>query len=429
LSGRSHELGIAPSVDFDETEGRPEKTVDEWSTETRDDDDAPAAVEQEWNDLHGRCAAATPFQSGAWNRSWWAAYGTPGRLRLVLVRRNGLLVAGAALVARKRRLTTVLTPVGSGLSDFEDVLIDDRFAADATRWLITALLADRRWDCLRIDECRPGGAARRLYDSWTGPRWQGPGSTCLEIAVAPIQETLAALPRDTAKSFRKKLRRIEAAGFHLTEAPAADAPDAVRDLLRLHRRQWEGRPGVNPEHLGTRFEKHLVGAVEDLVRAGQAIVLQYRQADKLVASELLFVAPDMVGAYLFGFEPELRERISVIVMLDSQAVVLADRLGRPTLSLLRGAEPYKLRWRPRAVPNRRLVLGRPRSLAGALRPHYLRARAAAVALAGRRFPKLLSLALAARASDGIRLRSLLRSRADPTPGDDAPDPDRAATGR
>ncbi|HEY0000483.1 MAG TPA: hypothetical protein VGB74_08515, partial [Actinoplanes sp.] len=66
-------------------------------------------------------------------------------MRLVLVRRDGVLVAGAALTATRHRLGTVLTPVGSGPSDFEDILVDDRFATDATRWLIRALLADTRW--------------------------------------------------------------------------------------------------------------------------------------------------------------------------------------------------------------------------------------------------------------------------------------------
>jgi hypothetical protein len=95
-------------------------------------------------------------------------------------------------------------------------------------------------------------------------------------------------------------------------------------------------------------------------------------------------------------------------------VALADRLGRPTLSLLRGEEPYKLRWRPRPAPNARLVLGRPGSPAGAVEPSYLLARAAAVALAGRRFPRLLALARAAHERDRTPFR--LRHRpSDPDP--------------
>src|SRR4051812_30339016 len=146
----------------------PDGIVAEWSIETRDDDYALDDLQREWDDLQSRCSAATPFQSSPWLRSWWAAYGIPGRLRLVLVRRDGELVAGAALTATPGRFGTVLSPVGSRLSDFEDILVDDRFAAEATRWLIRALLADPRWHRLHLDECRPGGAARRLHDTWPG---------------------------------------------------------------------------------------------------------------------------------------------------------------------------------------------------------------------------------------------------------------------
>lgn len=309
----------------------------------------------------------------------------------MVVRRDGRLVAGAALVARRRLSATVLTPVGSGLSDYQDVLVDDECAAEATRWLTVALLADRRWDHVEFSECRPGSAARRLHDSWPGPRWRGVGFTCVEIPVAPLADTLATLPGSTAKSFRRLLRKIDALGLEVTYAPAEQIPDAVRELLDLHRRQWHGRPDVNPEHLSARFAQHMIVAVRDLVRTSQAMVVQYRLSGRVVASELLFVWRDVLGAYLSGYDPALRERISVNVMMESHSLALAQEMGRPTLSLLRGDEPYKLRWRPRLVPNERLVLARPGSLRGAARPLYLKIRTRAVRLARRRCPRLLTV--------------------------------------
>ena len=51
-----------------------------------------------------------------------------------------------------------------------------------------------------------------------------------------------------------------------------------------------------------------------------------------------------MGAYLYGFHPELRRRIDVAqLLLRDDLEVAADR-GVPTLSLLRGDEPYKRRW-------------------------------------------------------------------------------------
>lgn len=87
-----------------------------WSARIRRDDGALAALGGEWDELHGRCRTATPFQAHAWVESWWRHYGTtsrgtPGRLRVVTVRHDGRLVAAAALVLRRRGFWKVLSPV------------------------------------------------------------------------------------------------------------------------------------------------------------------------------------------------------------------------------------------------------------------------------------------------------------------------------
>ena len=372
-----------------------------WSAETRRDDGALAAVAGEWDDLYRRCRAATPFQSGAWLRSWWAVYGDRGRLRLILVRRGGLLMAAAALSAQGRR-GTVLSPLGAGLSDFSDVLIADEVTAEATARLVAALRDEAGWDVIRAPEVRPGAALRRLAGVWPAATWHGPASTCLQIPVAPVPEVLAAVPGSTAKTLRKKLRKIEAEGFQVGRVPAGQAADGIRALLQLHRRQWQGRP-VNTEHLTERFERHLTTATAELARHDGAVVLHYRLADRLVAGEVLLVGHDFAGAYLFGFDPELRERIDVAAMLISQDITLAGELGKPLLSLLRGDEPYKMRWRPEPVRNAELLLARPGSAAGAAYVRYRTARAAAVAVARRRLPWLLpALDRARRTVAGLR---------------------------
>jgi hypothetical protein len=93
-------------------------------------------------------------------------------------------------------------------------------------------------------------------------------------------------------------------------------------------------------------------------------VIEYRFAGRLQASILLLISRDLVGAYLYGAEPTLREQVDVSTMMLPDQLNLATRLGRPTLSLLRGVEDYKMRWRPRAVQNRRIVLARPGSARG-----------------------------------------------------------------
>ena len=52
-------------------------------------------------------------------------------------------------------------------------------------------------------------------------------------------------------------------------------------------------------------------------------------------------------------------------MLLADTLPLAHRLGCSTMSMLRGAEEHKMRWRPAESQNQRILLARPGSLRGA----------------------------------------------------------------
>lgn len=84
-----------------------------------------------------------------------------------------------------------------------------------------------------------------------------------------------------------------------------------------------------------------------MVRDGRAAVLQYRWDGRLVASDLLLIGHRYVGAYLYGAIPDLRSCLDVTLMMLRQDLALARERHRQGVSLLRGDEPYKLKWRRR----------------------------------------------------------------------------------
>jgi hypothetical protein len=140
-----------------------------------------------------------------------------------------------------------------------------------------------------------------------------------------------------------------------------------------------------------------------MVAAGQAVLLEYRLQDRLVAVNLVVVGPALAGGYLYGAEPGLRDEIDISTLLVTTTMAEAHRRGCATMSMLRGAEPYKARWRPAEVPNRRILLaqpGSPRALAYTL---GVRARAAALDWAKRRAPWLRAVRAAGQRA-AARLR-------------------------
>ncbi|WP_053639067.1 MULTISPECIES: GNAT family N-acetyltransferase [unclassified Streptomyces] len=320
-----------------------------------------AALAPEWDRLYGRCAAATPFQSHAWLHSWWRSYGPPGRLRVVLARVGRELVAAAPLML-VRRPVPALVPLGGAISDYGDVLLDDGRGPDAATALAAGLAAAARTALVDLREVRPGAAAERVYACWRGPRRRLADSLCLELPALPLDELVARLPSAKARQrVRAQLRRLDALGVKSRPVLPDEADTAVRRLLELHRLQWRGRQ-VTGEHLRPRFREHLVRAAGPMVRSGDAVVTEFRMDDEVVAVDMTLLSRGLAGGYLYGAHPLLRERkADVAVMLLDACAGYARAPGRSTLSLLRGDEPYKHRWRPDPVPNQRLLLARRRT--------------------------------------------------------------------
>lgn len=318
-----------------------------------------AALAAEWQRLQRRCPSATPFQSHAWLSSWWLSYGARGRLRIVLVRRGGELVAAAPLMRAYRPLP-VLVPLGGAITDFTDVLIDPTGGPAATEEVVAALAAGlrraARGAVIDLREVRPGGAAERLYGRWRGPKRRLADSVCLELPGLPLDGLIARTGSSRGQRIRNQLRKVDAAGITEREVPAAEVPAAVANLLRLHLLQWEGR-GVTPEHVRPRFAEHLTRAAGLMVTAGEAVITEFSIGGEVVVANLMVLSPVLAGGYLYGVHPDVRNsKVDVSTLLMRHGVRHAAGSGRDCLSLLRGAEPYKFHWRPEHVANQRLLL-------------------------------------------------------------------------
>src|SRR4028119_1694954 len=107
-----------------------------------DDTQRFAALDREWEDLYHNSPRATPFQSWAWLYSWWEFYGQHYQLRLVTVRDDDLLVGLVPLMLKLRGGFGRLLFIGSGLTDYNDVL------------------ARRGWES-RVSEAGSGAVGRR----------------------------------------------------------------------------------------------------------------------------------------------------------------------------------------------------------------------------------------------------------------------------
>ncbi|GHG93963.1 GNAT family N-acetyltransferase [Streptomyces lanatus] len=357
------------------------------SAEVCTDERAFAELAGDWDRLCRACPSATAFQSHAWLHSWWLSYGGPGALRLVLVRRDGELVAAAPLM-RVRRPLPVLVPIGGEITDFCDVLVDEAVGVAGIAALADAMADLARTALVDFGEVRPGGAMERVYLCWRGPRRRMRDSVCLNLPAVPMKELVGRLPVTRAGRIRRKVNQLGRLGLEWRAVPHDETEAALRRLLELHRLQWAGRQ-VTQEHLRPRFLEHLVRAAVPMARSGQAVTTEFVHEGTVVAVNVMLLSGTMAGMYMYGFHPQLRERkVDIATMLmhaatdHLEAGELLTSGGVRTLSMLRGDEPYKYRWCPDTAVNQRFLLSRRRT-------HPLLVAATAEAAARHRAKQLL----------------------------------------
>jgi CelD/BcsL family acetyltransferase involved in cellulose biosynthesis len=298
----------------------------------------------------------------------------------------------------------VLIPIGGDLSDFTDVLID-REHNHAVATYVQALIAAAAGRPIDLFEVPPHAAACTIADAWPNRVWRGAGKTCFELPGRPIDHLVTALRGHASKRLRHNLRKVDQQDIRVTSPSRGDAARAIATLLRLHEKQWRGR-GINPEHVRSRFAEHLTGCIPPMIERGEAHLFAYERAHETLAVALLVIGERFVGAYLSGIDPRLRN-IDVTALMLRENLALTARLDRPAYSMLRGTEPYKRQFAPRAVPNSRLLLSGTHPWSSAGYAAIVFGRIHTIRIVRERFPWALDLVRRARR---VSSRMLVRRR-------------------
>ena len=318
-----------------------------------------AALEAEWGDLHHNAPLATPFQSWAWLYSWWESYGGDYKLRLIVIRADGVLVGLLPMMLERNRGFGKLLFVGTGLTDYNDALVRRGWEAPVSEAGRRAVERMDGWRVVELQELRPAAAAWEIFRIWEGPKMSLRQSVCPTIAVEPWDELLASTSRNLRSSTRRTLRKIEADNLRLRRVEPADVERAARRWVALHRESWQGRD-IAGEHMTERFESHLVKAAGRMVAQDLGTISEVLRDGEVIVSFFWVFGRDFVGSHLVGATQEALRRYQVSSLFIWEGINLARSRSNAYLDLLRGEEPYKLRWNPSMVANHRVVLGRDR---------------------------------------------------------------------
>jgi CelD/BcsL family acetyltransferase involved in cellulose biosynthesis len=319
-----------------------------------------AALEEEWEDLHRQCPRATPFQSWAWLFSWWEAYGEDYELRLVTVRDSrGLLVGLAPLMLKHRLGLSKLLFVGTGPTDYLDVLIRERWEDQVSEVLARTLRQIDSWQVADLHQLRPGAASWDICRHWEGPQIRAWQDGFPVVDVRSWDELLQSLSSNLRSTVRRALRRFEADGGRCELAGVDDAEAAAKRLVTISREQWQDRwLDTGPEHWTSRSEYLIVAAARRMTNRELGGISEFWQDGEVIISDFWVAGRDFIGTYMLGASREALQRYQWSSLYIWDALNIARTKNCSYLDLLRGEEPYKLRWSSRISPSHRLILGR-----------------------------------------------------------------------
>jgi CelD/BcsL family acetyltransferase involved in cellulose biosynthesis len=317
-----------------------------------------AAMEEEWEELYAGAPLATPFQSWAWLYSWWEFYGKDYELWLITVRNDrGLLVGVAPLMLERTVGFGRLLFVGTGFTDHLDVLAREGWEDPVSEALARVLERKRSWRLVDLQQLRPGAAAWGLLRWWDGPLlslWQDGFPV---VDVRPWDELLMSRSKNLRSTVRRTLRRAEADGVSRKLTSVEDAERAATRLVALHRELWQERD-IGSEHLTRRFESCVIAIAKRLIAREVGGITEFWRDGEVIVSDFWVCGHDFLGTYMLGASQEALQRYQWSSLYIWDAVSIADSKDKNRIDLLRGVEPYKLRWSSEVIPNLRLILGR-----------------------------------------------------------------------
>jgi CelD/BcsL family acetyltransferase involved in cellulose biosynthesis len=306
----------------------------------------------EWTDLWRRCPSLTSFQRPEWQIPWIETF-TPSELCIVETRRDGRLVALAPMFIYRRGVERVLAPVGAGITDYLDWLVDPQTGADSMQAIFREFQrAD--WDVMELLDLSNSSPLLK-----TGTSGQAePCDNCPVLRLPVGSAFNQVVPRSQRRNLRSAQNRASREGIWKVETANSDTlPEFVNTLFRLHRARWSEmhESGVLADAKVQDFHRR---AAPLLLQAGVLRFYGLRFEGRLIAALETLAEEQAVYCYMQGFDPAYVDFSPGMLVLEA---VIRDALaeGRSRVDFLRGREKYKYAWGAQDQPTFRVIVQKP----------------------------------------------------------------------
>ena len=232
-----------------------------------------------------------------------------------------------------------LLPIGVGLTDYCDALVDPAAPPGTATALLQEQLVRARTDGVTsctLPELQPGAA---LLGAHPPPGWH---ERALPPTPCPVLVLPGPVPAGQLRNLRQSRHRAERAGGW-SAAVAANAAAAWQELVAMHRARWTalGQPGgVLADPAVLAFHD---AAIPRLAAAGSLQMHVLRIGAHIAAVYHTLASPGRLHFYLSGFDAT-HALASPGTLLLGALIERAPADGVTELHFLRGGEAYKYAW-------------------------------------------------------------------------------------
>lgn len=326
--------------------------------------DAFTQLAAEWDQLAQRGMTDTPFQTLAYQRSWWTNLHPTGATLCTFATRDktGELKGIACLYHHENALHF------NGCVEETDYL-DLIASADDAVWVWREVLACIEqsalppWQSMDLCNIPAHSATRFALAQVAAEAGYAVAESVMEVCpVIDLPDSfdtyLESLDSKQRREISRKMRRAEAAEVRNTVVgPDEDLHAAVDEFLGLLQKStFEKRDWLNE---GRRTVFHEVAAAAQ--QAGTLQLMFSAVGDERAAALFNFDYKGRIWVYNSGLDPSKYGALSLGVVLTASAIEHAINAGRNEFDFLRGNEEYKYRFGAEDTMIYRLNLTKPTS--------------------------------------------------------------------
>ena len=321
------------------------------SVKVVDDVQGFTALEGEWRELLQSSSSDNPFLTWEWLHAWWAHFGRPRALRLIVVRSGHQLVAIAPLrlAVSRFRLFQRLEFLGTGEagSDYLDLIVRRGHEVEALRSIADCLQAKKL--TIRLTHLPPASLAAQLARQLADRAWTISASAdgvcpVVDLRGHTFDSFLATLGASHRANVRRRLRAIERQfSVRFDEITgSSERLEMLGALAAFHTSRYAERGG------STAFSTAAVRAFHEA--ATQAALERrwlrmyaLRLDGQLAAVMYGFNYGGRFYFYQHGYD-ERFSPLSVGLVLMALTIRTAISDGALEFDMLWGTEPYKSLW-------------------------------------------------------------------------------------